>query len=203
MDDNAERYARLSEIVYRPLQAQETEAAMLGYAIDPDFTDANRTTFVDPSSGKAIIAFRGTQLTNLRDLAADAFIAAGAPSISPRFRTSYKLAKRVIDKYGPDNTVVTGHSLGGAQALVLNRKLGIESHAFNPGAGLTQQQRGIMESAMCRLSPGSKMCKNARNSTIYSTSVDPLSAFALYGPDSQVHVQPKQPNVHAIKNFFG
>lgn len=203
MDDAAHRYARLSELVYRPLPEQEQEAAMLGYAIDRDFTDANRTTFVDPESGKAVIAFRGTKLSNPRDLVADSFVAAGAQSLSPRFRTSYTIAKRVAQKYGPENVVTTGHSLGGAQSLAINRKLGLESHAFNPGAGLSEQQRGIVSSALCSLAPGSKMCQRARSSTIYSTSVDPISAMALYGPDKQVHVQPRRPNVHGIKNFLG
>ena len=199
MNDQAREYARLSELAYLPPKKQSAGAKQLGWDIDPDLSDRNRTVFVHPGSKKAVLAFRGTDPKNVKDLASDALIAAGLQGISPRFRTSEKVAKAALIKY--PNLVATGHSLGGSQALHVNRKLGLESHAFSPGAGFADQRRGATETLACKIAPGMRRCQNAKRSTVYATAADPIAVNATFGADRKVMVRPKRANPHTVRNF--
>ena len=201
MDKQAKEYARLSELAYLPPKKQTAGAKELGWDVDPDLSDRNRTVFVNPATKKAVLAFRGTDPKNVRDLASDALIAAGLQGISPRFRTSEKVAKAAMAKYGAANVVATGHSLGGSQALHVNRRQGLETHAFSPGAGFADQRRGATETLACKIAPGMKRCKNAKRSTVYATAADPIAVNATFGADRKVMVKARSRNPHTVKNF--
>lgn len=203
MDESALQYARLSDLAYRPLAEQQAEAGRLGYSVDAGLSNDNRTVFYHPESRKAVVAFRGTEISNPADLASDAMVAAGLQGFSPRFRTSTKVTRRAMRKYGADNVVATGHSLGGSQALHVNRRLGVESHSFNPGAGPRAQGLGLKERVFAGLHPGSRRAQNARRSTVYTTGVDPISVNATFGADHKVVIRPRSLNVHGLGNFLG
>lgn len=203
MDEATLQYAHLSDLAYRPAEEQRTRAAALGYQVDGELSNDNRTVFYQPSSGRAVVAFRGTEISNLADLASDALVAAGLQGFSPRFHTSTKVTKAAMRKYGAGNVVATGHSLGGSQALHVNRRLGVESHAFNPGAGPRAQALGLREAAFTRLHPGSRRAQSAARSTVYTTGIDPISLNATFGADRKVVIRPSSLNVHSVRNFLG
>lgn len=124
-------YANLSALAYKSHDEADRKAQQLGYKVDRSLSNPNATTFVN-DRGEAIISYRGTHPTNMDDLAAALHIVAGSRK-HKRFDEAEDLARRVKAKYG-DKVQATGHSLGGTQALHVNKKLGINAHAFNPGA---------------------------------------------------------------------
>lgn len=126
-------HANLSELAYKSHDEADRDAQRLGYRVDRSLSNPNATTFVN-DRGEAIVSYRGTRPTNLDDLAADLHIATGSRK-HKRFDEAEDLARRVKSKYG-DKVQATGHSLGGTQALHVNKKLGLNAHVFNPGATL-------------------------------------------------------------------
>lgn len=103
--------------------------------MDPELSDRDRTVFYHPGSKRAVVSFRGTKLTNVGDLATDYAIVRGVEGHTARFKNSLKATEKAAKKYGKDNLTLTGHSLGGSQAIAVGQKLGVTTHAFNPGVG--------------------------------------------------------------------
>jgi len=128
-------HAVLSQASYDPKKyRQKTEA--LGYKIDSQLSTRSRTVYYNKKSGKAVLAYKGTTPSNWRDLAADAGILAGLPThLIGRFRGAEQAYRNTRSKYGAANVEVTGHSLGGSQALHVGRKYGAVGTAFEPGSG--------------------------------------------------------------------
>jgi hypothetical protein len=189
-------YARLSQAAYFPAKAAEMVAAD-GYTVDAELSNRNRTTFFNPATRQAVVAFRGTHITNPSDLFADYLIATGRTGLSTRFATSASVVRKANKKYGQDNVTVTGHSLGGAQALDVNRKLGNKAWAFSPGAGLGEIPWDILRGAFT--TPAKKKKQNA---TIVTSIYDPISFSSLFGPENKIIVKPRYKNPHSLKNFY-
>jgi hypothetical protein len=95
------------------------------------WSQPNSTTFV--KDGKAVVAYRGTNPMDMADLAADAAVALGWNHMSGRFWEADSTYQAAVKKYGAENVEVTGHSLGGAEALYVARKYGAGGTVFNPG----------------------------------------------------------------------
>ena len=202
-----QKYAVLADASYTRAKPVE------GYTIDPAFSDRNRTLYVDDKSGKAILAFRSTQLSDQhghrwRDLGADALIALGLQDVSYRFRGARKATKQAIAKYGADNLVLTGHSLGGAQALYVHHRLYAkpETHAFNPGVSPIDvaRSKGIFGPDHVR-SLFNKVPRFGDNAHTYITRGDIVSALAPHLPGLRVHTIPlkgNKRNPHALRHFL-
>ena len=133
-----------------------------GYTIDKELSSPDRTAYVD-SDGNITLAFRGTSLkdkTKLwRDLGTDVLLGLGLQDASSRFKNSKKATDKAIEKYGKDKVRLTGHSLGGSQALYLSNKRGLEANTFNAGIGL----------------PDTLRKRNYSKATSYTTGLDPIS----------------------------
>lgn len=119
-------FAKLSQAAYTP------NAYVPNYKLIKEFSSPDRTVYQHSPSGHVVISFRGTDVKNYRDLTTDALLALGKTSILNRFSNADKVAQNVIKRYGKQNVSVTGHSLGGSQALHVSRKYGINAHVFNP-----------------------------------------------------------------------
>ncbi len=132
-------HAVLSAAAYNPAKFRDRYMA-LGYSIDPEFSQKSRTVFYHAATKKAVIAYKGTtpSLNPIHsDLAADLGILAAIPNyLNGRFRGASKVYNQTKKKYGKGNVEVTGHSLGGSQALFIGRKYGVKGTAFEPGVGI-------------------------------------------------------------------
>jgi len=115
-----------------------------GYLIDQELSGPDRKVY--HKDGKAIIAYRGTSVTNSRDLTANAGMGIGIHHKLNRFKHSVDIANRAVKKYGKHNVTITGHSLGGSQALYVHHKTGIKGSAFNPYVGIPDYVRGAKRS---------------------------------------------------------
>lgn len=96
-----------------------------------DFSDEDRTVYT--KDNKAYIVFRATNPFNPDDIKADFDIYNGTQSDSIRFRKSEDTTQRVMKKYGKDNVILAGYSLGGSQAMYLSDRLSLPATVFNPG----------------------------------------------------------------------
>jgi len=167
------------------------------YSIESEFSNRNRTAFVHKATGKLTLAFRGTDPRNWQDLGTDALLAVGLVGQSARFQNSLDVARAAVKKYGRENVHVTGHSLGGSQALYVNQTLDISASAFNPGASPFQGQ-----SDYGYLARGRKA--KTHKADIYLTGVKDQISFAhtFSKQDTVTTVKPKiRGNAHTIDNF--
>lgn len=188
-------YARLARAAYnREKYSGDYEGQ--GYIIDNDLSDNYRTTFYHPQSKKAVVSFRGTKLTNLMDIATDIAIARGSENKTARFMNSMRLSKAAIEKYGKDNVALTGHSLGGTQAIKIGQKTGIPAYAFNPGIG---PKTGVVQAL-------TKLLTKHRNTNVnifHTGTKDFVSILAPLMNGNVRRVAPRfQNNAHGIDNFI-
>lgn len=197
--DTMRHYAQLSHGAY----GEGQDMSHLGYEIDPEHSNRNRTLYRHKNSGKAVLAFRGTELDtrNKRgDLGTDALLALGLQGLSSRFRNAKKATAKAVEKYGQDNLTLTGHSLGGSQALYANSKYGIETHAYNPGVSPSMVKKSLMDNLSSQLFKR----KPKKNATIYTTGRDIISGLSpLFTKAKTVFVKGKKgSNAHSLENFL-
>lgn len=160
-------FALLSKKTYEnSRQRREVE----GFDILPEFTSPDRTVYRHNGSGKVIIAFRGTtpndwkggiESKGFRDLTTDVILAFGEQDHSHRFKNAERVTNRVIQKFGRENVIATGHSLGGSQALHVSNKFGIHAEVYNPHID--------WESAVTRT--------NYYHAALHVNRTDPVAAF--------------------------
>lgn len=192
-DDTMAHYAELASGSYGG-----KDMTHLGYEIDPELSNRNRTMYFNKDTGKAVMSFRGTNVKNKSDLATDAMLALGLKDFSARFKNANKYSKKAIEKYGKDNVAFTGHSLGGSQALYVNSKHDVETHAYNPFVEPKHPRAKLLTKGLFSL-----FKKPVNNTaTIYKTTTDPISLFANLSGATVKEIKPTRKNGHSLKNFF-
>ena len=175
-----------------------------------EFSDNDSIAVWGRDKNQIVLSFRGTQGTE--DIIPDLEIATGlsdAPGLSQvrqyagkvfggRFNSA-QVKYEALKKHYPDKDIVmTGHSLGGAQALSIARQNDEESYAFNPGAGIGPIFRAAWQS----------MRHTHKPQTIYTTHKDFISATsAIFDrvTDRVIH-QPTDESpsglVHSLSHFL-
>ena len=138
-------HAVLSQAAYDPIKFK-SNYQQLGYEVDNELSQPSRTVFYNKSNNKAVIAYKGTDPKHVSDLIADGQIFNGMDEyLSGRFRGAEKAYRNTAKKYGKENVQVTGHSLGGSQAVHVGRKYGVQGTAFEPGSGVAGAFRRARE----------------------------------------------------------
>lgn len=188
-------YAKLAKEAYM----DPSEFVSDRYTVDFELSNRNRTVFYDNERETAIIAFRGTNPSNVNDLASDAYITFGAEDISTRFTNAYAAVQRARLKYGYERVEVTGHSLGGSQALYVNRQLNVKAWAFNPGAGPGRFTSDVSDRVLGTVGLN---YRHSNKANVYLVAGDPISTgYAL--SNQTVRYAPKRSrSAHAIDNFL-
>jgi len=192
-NDNMYHFAELASGAYGG-----KDMTHLGYDIDNELSNRNRTLYVHKESGKTVMAFRGTNPKNSADMGTNALLALGLKDISSRFKNANKYSKKAMEKYGKDNVVFTGHSQGGSQALYVNSKHGNETHSYNPFVEPKINKANLLTKAMYSLFK--KPVQN--NATIYKTTSDPISVFANLSNATVKQIKATSKNGHAMRNFL-
>ncbi len=178
----------------------EEGMARRGYAIDPELSSKDYTTYYNSKTKKSSIKYRGTDPTNWRDLTTDALVAVGAQGLGSRFKRAEKVYDKAVVKYGKDNVNVYGHSLGGSQALYVNMTRGAKAEAFNPGAGPLEPVKHLYNKTAAALGnkKAKRRIKNQKDNARVTRNVgDFISLFSELGGDYKVKTQLSLPFSHS------
>ncbi len=115
----------------------QSEGLDKNWKIDEDLSDSRGVVFHNEKTGKAKVAFRGTDAKgrNLDDIQTDAQIWLGSEGNSEHFKSAREQTRKTIEKYGKENTSTTGYSLGGNKSLDMGLTYDIPSTGFNSFIG--------------------------------------------------------------------
>jgi len=210
MDSQKKRrtYAVLSKIAYDSSGRESVSSKLRHYGLSgfvtylPKMSTDSYKTFLDRRSGKVVISYRGTRPTNINDLVTDTAIFFGVERLTPRFQDALNHAKIVEKTVGKGKVEVTGHSLGGSEALYVTKNTGIPSVTFNPGK--TFEQFDILnnyDKVKKFIYPKSDRT-SLENARIYKTRLDPVSLNSSRFNADVVYVNSCQYDMHAIDNFI-
>ena len=159
-----------------------------GYSILSEFSGPDRTVFQNHKSKKVVISYRGTNPGNWRDVSTDLLMAGNL--YSHRFTKSDQVTKNIISKFGKHNVSLTGHSLGGSQALYFSNKYKVHSEAYNPY---------IHPSNWFGVGKGSSY----EHAVIHHNYTDPISTGALFVGAKTRDYRFAGLFAHGIKKPFG
>jgi len=134
-------YAVASHIAYEyyydgdPVLTQDKLTSMMDtYSLDNELSNDVGVVLKNNNDNSAILAYRGTDPTNIYDLNADAQLATGLDRLLP-FQTRLSRAEDMYNsvKNIYPNVSITGHSLGGYLADHISRENNEKAIIFNPG----------------------------------------------------------------------
>ena len=163
---NKDDYKLLSKVAYKKHQNNIEDAIKnTNYKYDPQLSSQTEKVFYNPTSKETVISHTGTNFGSRKwynDLRSDNAILWGLEKQDKRFKNAQSHLNKVKNKYGDNNIIVTGHSLGGSISEQLARSNpNINSIAFNRGSGPLQQFR-----------------KRPKNLIDISNRNDPISYFS-------------------------
>lgn len=134
-------YAVASHIAYEyyydgdPVLTQDKLTSMMDtYTLDNELSNDVGVVLKNNNNNSAILAYRGTDPTNIYDLNADAQLATGLDRLLPfqtRLQRAEDMYKNVKNVY--PNVTLTGHSLGSYLSDYISRKNNEKAVIFNPG----------------------------------------------------------------------
>jgi hypothetical protein len=113
------------------------QAGIKGWKINEELSNDKGLVVYNEETGKAKVAFRGTDRSNLGDLEADARIYFGTEGNHEHFITAKKQMREAIEAYGLENVSTTGYSLGGNKSWSMGNDFGVPSTGFNSFIGKT------------------------------------------------------------------
>ena len=186
-------FALLSKSAYNEGAKRNVE----GYDILSSYSSPDRVAYQHKRTKHVILAFRGTDPGNwkngfsskaFRDLTTDALLAGGAEGLSHRFSNAEKITNELIKVYGKENLTLTGHSLGGSQAMEASRKYDVGAHVYNPHTTWTSASSGGYYPQV----------------TLHVNETDPISAFYRGAHFKQVDSRRNGVllKAHGLENFI-
>jgi hypothetical protein len=208
-------YAVASSLTYENLYnnndlestQQKLQEAMPTWSIDKELSDTRSLVLHDGTN--TILAYRGTDqfgYDTKADLSADFNILLGANRdnmdtnlLQPaRFLHAEDKFKAVEQKYGKDNLMLSGHSLGGQLGDYIGRKHGVDAVVFNAGESPVGAVAGLMDTIP------------KQQTRFYTTGNDLISrSNLLYTQRADVRIVPmKEENKnqlfgsHSLTNFL-
>jgi hypothetical protein len=112
-----------------------------GYAYQADNSNDKMSVWWKEADKHLIISFRGTVVTDKKDILDDLKIIAGSQDTIDRVANGLKKASELAKEYGATRVTFTGHSLGGAIASEVLGQISrtqvnnatIDGWVFNPG----------------------------------------------------------------------
>lgn len=178
-----------------------------GYTIDPELSDNFVTTYVNDKTGKATLAYAGTEAWDdnqttwkgkikraIGDLHADSHIFFGNERDTQDYAHALEMGKKAVAKYGHDNVFVTGHSLGANKGTYVSSELDLKGTGF--GGGWSPYDMMNHHSVFGDKWDTSKVKH-------YAVPGDIVSQTALFDPYMNVTPVPKPEKMKKVKDIFG
>lgn len=187
-------------------QQQLKDYGLTEWTIDNELSDLNSAVIVNPDEKELVVSYRGTDPKNLYDLVSDIGIFTGRhrssieglrDNFNDRFTKADKKYNEAIKKYPEYTPTLTGHSLGGSQALYVGRKNDISAKVFNAGASFND----IIAGLICK---GTASCEANKQHTIYTTGKDLISISNLFSNEEivKVPVEKKKDLLYHSLDYF-
>jgi len=174
-NNEAVELARLSDDVYAQYSQPPVNQPPLGWTrmddaalhakgIDPKLLEKSKAVIYQtppdwPGGQKTVLAFRGTEPSEADDLKTNLDQAFGKETV--QYRAATELGIKIANKLD-QNTLVTGHSLGGGKAQAAGIKGGLKGMMFNAA--------GLHPSTVAGMAPPASQFLQ------YRTTGDPLTA---------------------------
>ena len=131
-------HAFLAQATYEDHFERKRLGESRGYKYDPFLSDQRHATYY--RNGKAYLVYRGTY--DLQDAVDDLKIMTGTWDVTDELTH----AQKAMDKYGRDNVVMIGHSLGGYKVKQVAKQTGLKGVVFNTFKPLYDPvQEGVLE----------------------------------------------------------
>ena len=102
--------------VLKQSYAWNPDLSKYGFSIDKTLSNSNFQTYFNDSDKQLLFVIKGTNILNPFDIMTDVYLAAGKLKDTYRLQEAARYLQSAKRKYTPNQTVVAGHSLGGAIA---------------------------------------------------------------------------------------
>jgi hypothetical protein len=173
-------FANLNDSAYKPSYKDKQSILKKSgldreYRIVPEFSSRDHTVFYDTDCKKYIIAFRGTDDKNrvgrqYNDLYTDFLLGIGQVESTKYYKAADEITKKLIDKYGASNIILSGHSLGGRAAGGLSQKYELPAIIYNEGSSILDFKYNRLEN---------KYTTHFTTNSLSNLTIDPLSISSV------------------------
>jgi hypothetical protein len=188
------------------------QADIKGWKINEELSNDKGLVVYNEETGKAKVAFRGTDRSNMGDIEADARIYFGTEQNHEHFITAKKQMREAIEAYGLENVSTTGYSLGGNKSWSMGNDFGVPSTGFNSFIGKTivnqpeNNRMGIKhkiirtQDDMPSIQAGYLEGKNNTEIVVVPTrgsNLDALNPYKAHSVDNFISNEGRNPNGNA------
>ncbi len=164
--------------------------------LDQELNFPLHNLYVNKTEEKILIAYRGTDFTELKDIISDIQIILGTNAIDIRLQQSLDFFDQVKVKYPQHKKWIAGHSLGGTIAfIVAKHRKPDRTITFNPGSAPTKSFLTMMQDTLF---------KKARTTSVttYKIFWDIVSTLSFIGNTKTFILETADPaKLHGIASF--
>ncbi len=187
-------YAYMSDRVY--FNPFERPRHIFGYELDEKCNEFEYALYVNHAIKTWAIAYRGTEVTAIKDYISDLNILLGTQSWNDRFNSSVKVYEEAKKMYPDYHSVVTGHSLGGTIAYFIAKKFKPDRCVgFNAGSSANPTFAALIADTQTQ-------SDWTRHVFSYHISGDPISTLSFIGYTRSFRKRHLNPlGLHGIANF--
>ena len=154
----------------------------LDYTVDWELSNDSGLVLINNSSGKAVVAYRGTDITQVRDWVTGLNMLGSTEANDSVFINAKAQMERVVEEYGAPSELI-GFSRGGTVAMTLGNEFKVPTTVFNPFVN-----KNLINSSSPELH------------TVIRTTTDPISVGANVGRFKVIQINPKGNSLNPITN---
>jgi predicted esterase YcpF (UPF0227 family) len=173
-------FANLNDAAYKPSYKDKQEVLNKSklnreYHIISEYSSRDYTVFYDNDCKKHIIVFKGTDDKNrvgrrFNDIYTDVLLGIGQVESTKYYKAADEITKKLIDKYGASNIILSGHSLGGRAAGGLSMKYELPAIIYNEGSSILDFKYNRAEN---------KYTTHFTTNSLSNLTIDPLSISSV------------------------
>ena len=180
---------------------QKSKFKNQGYVYDSDLSNHNQQVYYSPSQKKLLYTVTGTH-NLLSDLGTDIYgVLGGNLKNTNRYKEAQNTLNKAKQKYKPNETTITAHSLGGTIAQYISGK-NDKVLTLDKGATFFQKSRPNEQAFRSSGDLVSLLNANSKNMTTLKNPSTKLSRtpYTFFSPTAQIYDAYNAHNVDNIKN---